>query len=284
MSVPTFPTQSKKSYLSMGTYNNDFFSYVTRQNGPPKFEIIGSLQPVPGATAQTCPGGRYLYETGRKLYPGGSYPGISTLLVDVVDPVTGLKGFIDPTGYAFTNFSSDRPAYLETGIPADNATNPRVGALNPDKGAPVYTHGDVIADGNAYISGNLDLSGSAMIYGNETLNGNILIKGNETVNGTINCLSNVTVQSTLTVGKQFNLPVNYNVGNADMTSGSVVGGFRRRTVNTTAVTANSRIFLTYTGINNPGILSAESIVAGTSFQIVSNNTSDLGTVNWLIIN
>lgn len=256
----------------MGPFNNDIFSYVTSNTGAPRFENVGSLEPVTGATSGNCPGGRYLYETGRKLYPGGSYPGVSTLMVDVVDPVTGLKGFIDPNSYAFTNFSSDRPAYLETGIPSDNATNPRVGALNPDLGAPVFTNGNLIVKGNSFQTGDVDISGSVLIYDNEV------------VKGTFVTNSNATVQSTLTVGGKLNLLNNFVVGNASMAGGSVVGGFKRLTVNTAAVTTNSRIFFTYSGINNPGVLSAESIVNGVSFQIVSNNTSDAGAVNWMIIN
>jgi hypothetical protein len=41
--------------------------------------------------------------------------------------------------------------------------------------------------------------------------------------------------------------------------------------------------LTYAGINNPGILSAEAIADG-SFQVVSSSTTDAGVVMYLIIN
>jgi len=69
------------------------------------------------------------------------------------------------------------------------------------------------------------------------------------------------------------------------TSTSLVGG--TITISTTAVTANSKIFLTR---NTPGgtVGSYEaptsSIVAGTSFVINSSSVLDTSTVNWLIIN
>lgn len=73
--------------------------------------------------------------------------------------------------------------------------------------------------------------------------------------------------------------------NASLGTATLVGG--TVTVNTTAVTASSIIYLT---CNTPGgtqgFLSAPvaSITAGTSFVINSSNGSDTSTVNWLIIN
>ncbi len=63
-----------------------------------------------------------------------------------------------------------------------------------------------------------------------------------------------------------------------MTAGSI-------TISTTAVTANSLIFLTHATVGGTkGILSVGTITAGTSFVINSSSASDTGTVNWLIIN
>jgi hypothetical protein len=63
-----------------------------------------------------------------------------------------------------------------------------------------------------------------------------------------------------------------------MTAGSI-------TISTTAVTANSLIFLTHATLGGTqGILSVGTITAGTSFVINSSSASDTGTVNWLIIN
>jgi hypothetical protein len=57
------------------------------------------------------------------------------------------------------------------------------------------------------------------------------------------------------------------------------------TVSTTAVTANSRIFLTAqsdpAGVN--AALTIVSVTAGTSFDIRASNTNFNGTVAWMIV-
>lgn len=70
------------------------------------------------------------------------------------------------------------------------------------------------------------------------------------------------------------------VGTATLAGGTV-------TVNTTAVTASSKIFLTdaTTGaLTNIGTPTVGTIVAGTSFVINSSNVLDSSNINWLIIN
>lgn len=65
---------------------------------------------------------------------------------------------------------------------------------------------------------------------------------------------------------------------AAMTAGTI-------TISTTAVTSNSRIFLTHATLGGTqGILSVGTIVDGTSFVINSSSALDTGTVNWIIIN
>lgn len=63
-----------------------------------------------------------------------------------------------------------------------------------------------------------------------------------------------------------------------MTAGTI-------TISTTAVTASSKIFLTYANVGGTqGFLSVGTITAGTSFVINSSSSSDTSTVNWWIIN
>ena len=71
---------------------------------------------------------------------------------------------------------------------------------------------------------------------------------------------------------------NKTMGIATLSSGTV-------TVNTTAVTANSRIFLTVNGgtLTNVGTPYVSARSAGTSFTITSTNASDASDVAWLII-
>lgn len=73
---------------------------------------------------------------------------------------------------------------------------------------------------------------------------------------------------------------NASIGTATLSGGTV-------TVNTTAVTASSIIFLTdvTTGaLTNVGAPTVGTIVAGTSFVINSTNALDASNVNWIIIN
>lgn len=64
---------------------------------------------------------------------------------------------------------------------------------------------------------------------------------------------------------------------AAMTAGTI-------TVSTTAVTANSRIFLTAQNTGGtPGALRVSARVAGTSFTITSTSGTDTSTVAWLIM-
>ena len=112
----------------------------------------------------------------------------------------------------------------------------------------LYTRGDVLA------GGRMDLSGNALIYGNMSTLGSL------SVGGTVNFKNNLVV------------------GNAGLTAGSV-------TVSTAAVTTNSKIYLTSTGFSgSTGFLRVGTIVNGVSFQIVSSNGADTGSVNWLVIN
>lgn len=69
---------------------------------------------------------------------------------------------------------------------------------------------------------------------------------------------------------------NARMGVATLAAGTV-------TVSTTAVTANSRIFvMSQSGTTNAGFLSISTRTAATSFVIVSSNASDARQVAWII--
>lgn len=90
------------------------------------------------------------------------------------------------------------------------------------------------------------------------------------------------IDTTLKVGTKLHIgtPANPSIGTATLVGGTV-------TVNTAAVTASSKIFIT---CNTPGgtqgflSVPVASIVAGTSFVINSSSGADTSTVNWWIIN
>lgn len=72
--------------------------------------------------------------------------------------------------------------------------------------------------------------------------------------------------------------------NASAGTGTLTGG--TVTISTTAVTANSLVFLTDTSgsITNVGNLTISSKSAGVSFTVTSTNVLDVSTFNWLIVN
>lgn len=116
-----------------------------------------------------------------------------------------------------------------------------------------------------------------------------------TVNGPVNITGDVGVTGDISLavaGDKLNIAVGANAscGVATLVGGTIL-------VNTTAVTANSRIFLTRSGVgatgaNALGMLTVGAIVAATSFVINSWTTADATTlcatdvsdVSWLIIN
>ena len=92
----------------------------------------------------------------------------------------------------------------------------------------------------------------------------------------------VEIDTSLKVGTKLNIgtPVNPSIGTATLVGGTV-------TVNTTAVTTGSKIFVSRnTSSGTEGHLSTPdaSIVNGTSFVINSSSGTDTSTINWWIIN
>ncbi len=83
-----------------------------------------------------------------------------------------------------------------------------------------------------------------------------------------------------TAGNKISIPTgaNASIGTATLVAGTV-------TVATTAVTGSSLIFISReTAGGTLGHLSLDNIVAGTSFDIISDEAADTSTVNWWIIN
>jgi hypothetical protein len=115
--------------------------------------------------------------------------------------------------------------------------------------------------------------------------GHVLIQNGGTfTDDGVNALQVTGSLSLKTAGNKINIATgtNASVGTSSaLSSGSV-------TVNTTAVTSSSKIFLTgndtSAGTATDGVLSVGTIVNGTSFVINSSLTTDNRTVNWFIIN
>jgi hypothetical protein len=246
-----------------------------------------------------------------------------TYLVGVYDVVTGISGFINPNAPYFAVLNTDKSYQDDIAAYQVDASQHTIEAStsnfnynntgNPILGPPVNTAGDITTLG--YVGGaqlhgaDLIHTGGYIVAGPDSLitnpstgvpilysNYTILAQSNITTlaninasNGTVTgsnlvALSNLTVNTgniTLTAGRLI-LNAN-NTGIANMASGSIDGSFRKLTVASTACRTTSRVFLTYAGQNNVGVLSAEAI-ASNSFQIVSSSTTDAGTVQWLVVN
>lgn len=138
--------RNKRHYIAAAAFDSYIYSYATSMS-PSTFVTTGSLGSVKGATATNCPQGHILRENGKRLYPD-AHPGISTMMVGVYDANSGLSGYIDPNAPQFAVFNSDKPVEM-----VDGGDNNNVAV--PHKGQPVYTRGDVIAEGNAIITGDI---------------------------------------------------------------------------------------------------------------------------------
>lgn len=228
---------------------------------------VGTLAVLSTATAGNCPAGRVLHETGKKLFPGAN-PNVNDYLVSVYDPISMLTGFINPNQPFFSLMNTDRANFL-----LDGPNGAGTGLSASGRANALYTRGDVLAGGRLDLSGNALIYGSLSTIGNEYIGGNLRTIGNEYVGG------NLSTIGTLSVGGTVNFKNALVVGNATLGAGGTV------TVSTAAVTTNSKIYLTFTGFSGgTGFLRVGTIVNGVSFDIVSSNSADRGSVNWLVIN
>jgi hypothetical protein len=249
---------SARSYIATAPFNANFFTYKTSKNSV-TFKTTGDLSVVTGANSGNCPAGRILRENGRKLFPPAhpidTVNGVAvtfppTVMVGVFDNQSGLSGFIDPNAPMYAVYSGDRPNYLKDSVDP-------VGGLT-DRSAPTLTNGSVNVRQNLDVMGNSDLTGTLRVTGATTLDGNATINARLIMNSG-------------------------NTGVADMSTGIDDGVHRKTTVTAANCRTTSRILLTYSGLNNAGILSAENIANG-SFKIVSTSRTDGGTVMYFIFN
>lgn len=162
----------KRSYIALGAFQNDIFTYRSEIIN---FVTVGYLTAIGGTN---CPKGRFLYETGRKLYPG-SHPGVSTYMVSVYDPVSFIRGYIDPNSKMFSPMNNDKPYTIQITDAARGVygTNPN-GETESNQGPGVMTLA------NSQFGANVDISGNLIVLGTTSLEdvsvNNLLIKGTTT--------------------------------------------------------------------------------------------------------
>lgn len=298
------PSTPRNAYIAGVAFQNYLYDYVQVKNNLGQV-VSGSLvSPIPGANASTCPAGRVLQPNGKKLFPGGSSPGITTFMIGVYDPVTFLSGYIDPNSPYFAPMGTDKSYQIQTFDANGNlvyGVNPNGGAA--DQGPPVETLGDSTFGANVDISGNTQMTGTLEVDGLVTANAGIDVTaggidvtagGIEVTAGGIQVTAGgvqvtaggVSVTSGNLVLTNGFIDLNSNcVGTESMVGGTQTPGFMKKQVTAGSITGTSKIFLTYASQVQSGILSAEEInsPAGT-FKIVSNNSNDASSVNWMVIN
>jgi hypothetical protein len=116
MSSKTYLAPKDTSFISTQPFNNEFYTYTVSMNL--QFRDVGTFTSVNGANATTCPSGRILHATGKKLIPGMD-PGVNTLLLSVYDPASFLTGFINPSSATFAKYDQNLPSSFDTGyVPA----------------------------------------------------------------------------------------------------------------------------------------------------------------------
>jgi len=236
---------------------------------------VGTFSSVSGANATNCPAGRVLHETGKKLFPGAN-SGVNDYMVSVYDPISMLTGFINPNQPIFSLMNTDRANFL-----LDGPSGAGTGLSASARANALYTRGDVLAGGRLDLSGNALIYGSVSTVGNHYIGGNLSTIGNDFVGGNQSTIGKMSIENKVA------FTAGLDVGTETLVGGTVTGQFIRKSVSTSAVTANSYVFLTHSTFVNPGFLSAENLAAG-SFNIVSYSTlsatADTGTVNWMVIN
>jgi hypothetical protein len=142
------PALSRRSYTAVGSFGLAFFKYEYKMN--PQTSVEEAKLEAYGTNAD-CPVGRILYENGKKIVPTSApFPPImitgligtnvlTSYMVGVFDPQSGLSGFIDPNSPNFAIVSTDKPVYLNNDVGYGPSTNIK------NLGNPVVTHGSVLS-------------------------------------------------------------------------------------------------------------------------------------------
>uniref|UniRef100_A0A6C0K6P8 Uncharacterized protein n=1 Tax=viral metagenome TaxID=1070528 RepID=A0A6C0K6P8_9ZZZZ len=127
-----YATGLNKSLISSSIFNNEFYTYTVTRSRETGVKI-GTFTLVSGATASTCPIGRVVHLTGRKLYANinpmntfvvGSPLQTPKFLVSIYDPISFLNGFIDPTSTTFASYDQNLPNFFDLGTQGSGVLPP----------------------------------------------------------------------------------------------------------------------------------------------------------------
>jgi len=162
------------SYVSVAEFSNNFFNYYTTLED---LQTVGHLDPVAGASGN-CPAGRILRENGRKLYPGGAYPSVTTYLVGVYDSKSLLSGFIDPNAPQFALYNTDKPNTVPNGDYTSGAITGKTitatgSGLDSSDATVTVTNGSVVVDNGSIVVSNGQIRASNVV--SATITGNYTV-------------------------------------------------------------------------------------------------------------
>lgn len=327
------PAVTRKSYTAVGSFGYSFFTYNYGMNSQTLVEE--GILTVVGPQAD-CPAGRILYENGKKIVPTSApFPPIrvvssiagelvnnsvlTSYMVGVFDPQSGLSGFIDPNSVNFAINSSDLPVFLNNDIGRGPLTNIK------NSGNPVVTNGHILSLAIPTISGEdltngaelplpnyvgvasrgadyLNLGGGDAGLGlgifsrpyalaiNNGFNSNSfgVVTGQGGDPDTTNWSGMYASGDVYFTG---NLYTRNTAGTATLVYGGTPGSFATVTVpNVSIGSGGAIVFLSHKGnVGNRGVLSYELIASGAQgpandLVITSSNTDDRSQVNWFIVN
>jgi hypothetical protein len=161
--------RTDKTLVSTKAFDAEFYTYTAGTN-PATFAPTGVFSVVAGATATTCPAGRVLHLTGRKLFPDvnpmttfvGTALTAKKFLVSVYDPISFLNGFIDPTSSTFAKYDQNVPNFFNLGRDGSGVEwvggGQGVSIHTSDSGALSTTNGLTVAGRNA-STGSVAITG-----------------------------------------------------------------------------------------------------------------------------
>lgn len=255
--IDTITADSGEAVPSSGNVNINGTAnqIVTSASGSTLVEALSSTLVLPGTL--TVAGTTNINATGAATTNIGTSTGTGNVNIGNATGTTTFPGATTFDGLLTTEASANiRTSSTVLNLGADAGG----GAINLGNGASLRT----IGIGNGSAGGTITI-GAAVGTTNTTISAG---SGGITLGAALNNVKALTGAAGI-------------VGTATLSSGTV-------TVATTAVTASSKIFLTYnTPESIPGILSAPSasISAGVHFVINSvDGTDSTSTVNWFIIN
>ena len=247
------------SYVSVAEFSSHFFNYYTTFEN---LQTIGHLDPVTGGSGN-CPAGRILRENGRKLYPGGAYPSVTTYLVGVYDSKSLLSGFIDPNAPQFALYNTDKPNTVPNGDYTSGAlTGTTVTAtgsgLDSTDAAVTVTNGSIVVDDGSIVVSNGQIRAANVE--------SATITADYSVNPALGQIFNISL------GTAIGATVNINIANADS---SQVGAVVHLNIANYRTAGNCVVTFTNTGgngVRTPGTLTiTNSQMFSVAFLIVNNS-------------